>query len=210
MQSSSSPNIVNIIPLANINTTTSGINPVTQLANTVANLQEMVNYDKKAIYTNYLGAFPGGNTINVLNQLNLCNVGILSNGSLTSFGSLASGSNQTNIIAESIVVSTITVGGTCYAQSYVTLSDKGVKGDLRMMPTISFDTLSSVNTYRFKYVGSDKDEIGLVAQELEAVYPECISHQDHKKYVNYPSLVAVLLRAVKDLDERVRRLEAEG
>jgi hypothetical protein len=207
MQSSSSPNIVNIIPLANINTTTSGLSPITQLANTVANLQEMVNYDKKAIYTNYLGAFPGGNTINVLNQLNLCNVGILSNGSLTSFGPSAPASNQTNIIAESIVVSTITVGGTCYAQSYVTLSDKGVKGDLRMIPAISFDTLSSVNTYRFKYVGSDKDEIGLVAQELEAVYPECISLQGDKKYVNYPSLVAVLLRAVKDLDERVRRLE---
>jgi len=204
MQSSSSPNIVNIIPLANINTTTSGLSPTTQLANTVANLQEMVNYDKKTIYTNYLGAFPGTNTINVLNQLNLCNVGITSNGS-----ALASG-QQSNIQAESIVVSTITVGGTCYAQSYVTLSDKGVKGDLRMIPTISFDTLSSVNTYRFKYVGSDKDEIGLVAQELEEVYPECISLQGEKKYVNYPSLVAVLLRAVKDLDERVRLLERRG
>ena len=201
MQSSSSPNIVNIIPLANINTTTSGINLTTQLANTVANLQEMVNYDKKTIYTNYLGAFPGTNTINVLNQLNLCNVGITSNGS-----ALAPGS-QTNIQANSITVSTITVGGTCYAQSYVTLSDKGVKGDLRMMPAISFDTLSSVNTYRFKYAGSDKDEIGLVAQELEEVYPECIGSQGGKKYVNYPSLVAVLLRAVKDLDERVRCLE---
>ena len=202
MQSSSSPFLVNIVPLANVVTNSSGLDPVTQLSNTVANIQQMVNYDKKTIYTNYLGAFPGTNSITVTSPLVLSNVGITSN--TTSSSSTAT----TNIQANSITASTITVGGTCYAQAFVTLSDKGVKGDVRPLPKISFDTLSSIGTYKYKYLDGIVDEIGIFAQELEAVYPECIKlGPGSNKYINYPSLVAILLQAVKDLDERLKVLE---
>ena len=205
MQSSSSPYVVNIVPLANIVTNTSGLDATSALSNSVATIQQMVNFEKKAIYTNYLGAFTAGNTIQIGSPLNLCNVGITSNGV-----PLASSSSQTsNIQAVSITASTITVGGTCYAQAFVTLSDKGVKGGLRPLPTISFDTLANVGTYKYRYFDSVKDDIGIVAQELEEVYPECVSvAHNGQKYVNYSALTAVLLQAVKELEGRVRALES--
>jgi hypothetical protein len=197
MQSSSSPFLVNIVPLANVVTNTSGINQVTQLTNAVTNIQQMVNFDKKAIYTNYLGEFTAGNGIQLTSPL--CNV------------ATTTSTYPSNIAANSITANTITVGGTCYAQAFVTLSDKDVKRDMSVISTISFDTLASVNTYTYKYMDSTKGEIGVLAQELEAAYPDCITvAPNNKKYVNYSGLVAVLLQAVKDLEARVKALEARS
>lgn len=204
MQSSSSPFLVNIVPLANVNTTSSGINPVTSLTKSVTNIQSMVNFDKKAIFTNYLGAYPGFSNIQVTSPLVLSNVGITSNG--VSMGGSAYGSN---IDANSITANTITVEETCYARNFVTLSDKRVKENVSAIHAISFDTLNSIQAYKYRYVGSPQCEthIGVMAQELEAIFPECVIDNQGTKYVNYSALTVILLQAVKDLNARVKALE---
>jgi len=204
MQSSSSPFLVNIVPLANVNTTSSGINPVTSLSKSVKNMQTMVNFDKKAIFTNYLGAYPGFSNIQVTSPLVLSNVGITSNG--VSIGGSAYGSN---IEANSITANTITVEETCYARNFVTLSDKRVKENVSAIHGISFDTLNSIQAYKYRYVGSPQCEnhIGVMAQELETLFPECVIENQGTKYVNYSALTVILLQAVKDLNARVKVLE---
>jgi hypothetical protein len=204
MQSSSSPFLVNIVPLANVNTTSSGINPVTSLSKSVKNMQTMVNFDKKAIFTNYLGAYPGFSNIQVTSPLVLSNVGITSNG--VSIGGSAYGSN---IDANSITANTITVEETCYARNFVTLSDKRVKENVSAIHGISFDTLNSIQAYKYRYVGSPQSEnhIGVMAQELETLFPECVIENQGTKYVNYSALTVILLQAVKDLNARVKVLE---
>jgi hypothetical protein len=204
MQSSSSPFLVNIVPLANVNTATSGIDPVTSLTRSVANMQTMVNFDRKAIYTNYLGAYPGSSNIQVTSPLVLSNVGITSNG--VSIGGAGYGSN---IEANSITVNNITVTETCYAREYVTLSDKRVKEGVSAIHGISFETLESIQAYKYRYIDSPPSEtqIGVMAQELEALYPECVSDNNGTKYVNYSALTVILLQAVKDLNARVKALE---
>lgn len=204
MQSSSSPFLVNIVPLANVNTTSSGINPVTSLTKSLTNMQSMVNFDKKAIFTNYLGAYPGSSNIQVTSPLVLSNVGITSNG--VSIGGSAYGSN---IDANSITANTITVEETCYARNFVTLSDKRVKENVSAIHGISFDTLNSIQAYKYRYVGSPQSEnhIGVMAQELETLFPECVIENQGTKYVNYSALTVILLQAVKDLNARVKVLE---
>ena len=198
MQSSSSPFLVNIVPLANVNTSSSGIDPVGALTTSVGNIQKMVNFDTKTINTNFLGAYPGSSNIQVTSPLVLCNAAASSAGATTS-----------NIQVNSIVANTITVEGTCYAREYVTLSDSRVKGGLDPIGDISFDTLESVNAYRYTYVDSPSSEkrLGLVAQEVAATYPECVVERGGTKYVNYAAVTAVLLQAVKDLNARVKVLE---
>ena len=204
MQSSSSPFLVNIVPLANVNTSSSGINPITSLTKSVTNIQSMINFDKKAIFTNYLGAYPGSSNIQVTSPLVLSNVGITSNG--VSIGGLAYGSN---IEANSITANTITVEETCYARNFVTLSDKRVKENVSAIHGISFDTLNSIQAYKYRYVGSPQCEnhIGVMAQELETLFPECVIENQGTKYVNYSALTVILLQAVKDLNARVKVLE---
>jgi len=198
MQSSSSPFLVNIVPLANVNTSSSGIDPVGALATSVGNIQKMVNYDTKTINTNFLAAYPGSCNIQVTSPLVLCNA-----------TTVASGTTGSNIQVNSIVANTITVEGTCYAREYVTLSDSRVKEGLGPIGSISFDTLESMNAYTYTYMDSPSSEkrLGLVAQEVAAAYPECIVERGGTKYVNYAAVTAVLLQAVKDLNARVKVLE---
>lgn len=50
--------------------------------------------------------------------------------------------------------------------------------------------------------------MGVIAQEVERVFPELVTTDEHgRKRVDYIGLVAPLIEAVKELDERVRALE---
>ena len=201
MQSSSSPFLVNIVPLANVNTSSSGIDPVSVLTTSVGNIQKMVNFDTKSINTNFLGAYPGSCNIQLTSPLVFCNA--------TATATATASSASSNIQVNSIVANTITVEGTCYAREYVTLSDSRVKGGLGPIGSISFDTLESMNAYTYTYMDSPSSEkrLGLVAQEVGAAFPECIVERGGTKYVNYAAVTAVLLQAVKDLNARVKVLE---
>ena len=51
--------------------------------------------------------------------------------------------------------------------------------------------------------------IGVIAQDVEAVFPELVQTDARGfKTVHYPGLIAPLIEAVKELDERLRALEA--
>ena len=57
----------------------------------------------------------------------------------------------------------------------------------------------------------DKKQIGVIAQELEAVYPELvITDADGYKTVDYPKLTAVLIEAVKAQQFEISGLRAEN
>jgi hypothetical protein len=54
-----------------------------------------------------------------------------------------------------------------------------------------------------------KPGIGVIAQDVEAVFPELVRIDDRGfKTVNYQGLIAPLIEAVKELDDRLRAVEA--
>ena len=55
-------------------------------------------------------------------------------------------------------------------------------------------------------------QIGVIAQEVEAVFPDAVvtDADDGYKLVDYAGLVAVLVETVKELADRVDALECEG
>lgn len=79
MQNTNSRFVANIVGLQNVISNTSGLDATTQLSNAIGNIQQMINFDTKTVYTNYLGAFTQDGSINVTSPINLCNVGITSN-----------------------------------------------------------------------------------------------------------------------------------
>lgn len=271
MQSSDSPFVVNIVPLANVQTNTSGEDPTTVLSNQIAQIQQMVNYDQRRIYTDFLGALTADATIQVLSPMNMSNVpftqdGIVVSGSGSAGGGSTIGAASTSItlfdtssasaaamsftvgsrpvfqilgngnglvydtsgvatefrvssmsfIADNAsITSDVTVGGICYAQQFVTLSDERRK---RSVSAVNLDgimsSLQGVNTYYYKIQNDDPLEegmleIGLLAQELEGSFPEVIQRrEDGTKYVKYNAVVALLLGAVRRLNQRVDQLES--
>jgi hypothetical protein len=201
MQNDTSQFLVNIIPLQNVQTNVSGTDDITVLTNSVTAIQQMVNTDTNTIRTNFLQSFTSNTSINVLSPLNLCNVGITSNDNPFT----------TTDFSASITTSSITVTGSgtfsgiCYAQQFVTLSDMLRKKDVREWRSSVLPDMNKLHPYIFSYdTGYD---IGLMAQEVEAVWPYLVKEGVKGKYVNYDGMVAMLVKAVQELAGRVSTLE---
>jgi len=71
--------VLNIVELQNVITSASGLTPLSILSNTVGQIQEMVDYDNKRINTNIIAAF-NTTPISLVNDMNLCNAMLYSNG----------------------------------------------------------------------------------------------------------------------------------
>ena len=53
-----------------------------------------------------------------------------------------------------------------------------------------------------------KKKIGLLAQDIEKVFPELVIETNDIKSVNYQGLVPVLINAIKEQDEVIRNQDA--
>lgn len=78
----------------------------------------------------------------------------------------------------------------------------GALDKVKQIRGVSFDW----NDKQDVYEGHD---IGVIAQEVEAVYPELVHYREHNdsKAVDYVKLTAVLIEAVKELSAKVEALE---
>lgn len=229
--------VVNIVPLQNVQINTSGVDATTALSNSVADMQKMVNFSQRTIYTDYLKSLTTEGSIGVFSPLALSNVGITSNGTAVSFGGSSSGSISTLSTATSFLtlgsgsVAALSVGaygstlftvstsgdatfrGACYAQQFLTLSDERVKTGLRPWRSPVLEEMSGIGTYVYSYIGSPAGqglEIGLLAHEVKAAFPDCVGSSAAQgqvnSYIKYDSLVALLVKAVQELRDEVREL----
>ena len=58
------------------------------------------------------------------------------------------------------------------------------------------------------YVMNGKQKIGVLAQEIKEVFPELVTKDENENLaVNYQGLVPVLINALKEQEERIKRLE---
>lgn len=58
---------------------------------------------------------------------------------------------------------------------------------------------------------SQRTQIGVIAQEVEKIYPEFVHTNDKgMKAVNYAQMTAVLIEAIKELNAKVEKLESEN
>jgi hypothetical protein len=108
---------------------------------------------------------------------------------------------------------TVDVGGIVYAANFITSSDRRLKTDI---VSLDVPVAHLPNAYRFQWLKDGDDDsaagqsdIGVLADEVEAVAPECVYvRPDGYKGVNYPKLVAVLLSAMHDMRRRLESLES--
>ena len=63
--------------------------------------------------------------------------------------------------------------------------------------------------YTMKKDENKKQKIGLLAQDIEKVFPELVSESNGVKSVNYQGLVPVLINALKEQDTKLNKQQAE-
>lgn len=103
--------------------------------------------------------------------------------------------------------------GTVRAPDFVSTSSQRYKDRIETITDAS-QAIRELRGVRFAWKDSGQPALGLVAEEVQQVYPELV-HTDHGKpaAVNYQALVAVLVQAAKEqrtlIDRQARQIAAQ-
>lgn len=105
----------------------------------------------------------------------------------------------------------ISVSGSITATGDITAySDGRLKTDIETI-TGALDRVRKLRGVTFNRRETGNRGVGLIAQELALIVPEAVmTHEDGLLSVAYGNLVGVLIEAVKDLADKVERLEARA
>ena len=95
------------------------------------------------------------------------------------------------------------VYGDIEASAYYYDSDQRLKTDITSI-TDPLNKILSLNGYMFTWKKTGKKDMGVIAQEVEKIFPEVVStNTEWYKSVEYGNLVAPLIEAVKELNAKV-------
>jgi hypothetical protein len=148
-------------------------------------------------------------------------------GALTTSSTICSTANicsNTTIFAKTCVCATLCVlAGTCgSAPDWVATSDKRLKTNIQPLSN-SLSIIQQLCGICYSLCSDNKNQnqIGLIAQDVELVLPEIVSHgtpdEDDKKYgimddklgLKYDKISAVLIEAIKEQQAQINELKIE-
>ena len=104
----------------------------------------------------------------------------------------------------------ICAGAILSLNKVIAQSDERLKKDIHIIEN-ALSKITKLNCVSYKWKdgrNGGKTEIGIIAQNIQSVFPEFI-HTDSNNYlsVDYPRLSTVLIEGVKELDQRYKSLE---
>lgn len=100
-----------------------------------------------------------------------------------------------------------TFTGTVTAPNFVSSSDARLKSDIAPIPDALAKVLALTGV-TFTMAGSDVRQMGLIAQEVQAVAPEAVVETEGILRLAYGNLIGLLVEAIKDLACEVEHLRA--
>ena len=100
---------------------------------------------------------------------------------------------------------TMDISGIVFATNFVTPSDRRLKKNISELDTPHLIP----RAYRYSALGSDEPDIGVMADEIELIAPECIyMRPDGYKAVSYQKLVPICFSLIRSLSERLAAVES--
>ena len=95
------------------------------------------------------------------------------------------------------------VNGSTRANAYYYNSDARYKANIALLET-PLEKLLSLHGYSYYNKLSEKNDIGVIAQEVEKVFPELVqSDNEGYKSVSYGNLVAPIVEAIRELSHKI-------
>lgn len=128
-------------------------------------------------------------------------------GDATGSATVTNLSNTTLTLDISSITGNLSVTGDVDAANFNSTSDLALKKNLYPIE----DAISKVELltgYKFNWRSNESEGIGIVAQEVEKVFPQMVTTgSDGIRRVSYDSLIPVLIQAVKELNFKIDQKE---
>jgi len=132
----------------------------------------------------------------------------------------SAGTGWYNIVAQAGGINQLIIYGNGNIQnannSYGQISDERLKENI-VDTTPKLEDIKKIKVKNFNFIGDDLKQIGMIAQEVEEVFPglvEEIKQPDVEdveggtyKSIKYSVLVPILIKAIQELEARVKELE---
>jgi hypothetical protein len=96
--------------------------------------------------------------------------------------------------------------GTVIAPDFVTTSDLRLKSEIEPIPD-ALGKLHRLTGVTFQMRGSDRRQMGLIAQDVQRVAPEAVVEAEGVLRLAYGNLIGLLVEAIKDLAVEVEQLK---
>jgi hypothetical protein len=93
---------------------------------------------------------------------------------------------------------------TISAINFNSTSDITMKENIRPIEN-AIEKVKRISGVHFSWKDNGVNSIGVIAQEIEKVFPELVQEMDGVKSVSYGNLIAVLIEAIKELDKRTKK-----
>ena len=99
-----------------------------------------------------------------------------------------------------------------YISGILTATDINSASDIRLKTNIkpfenTLEKIVQINGVSFNWIENNVKSGGIIAQDVEKVFPELVNDGDHKT-VNYNGLIGVLVESIKELKQEIEDLKS--
>jgi hypothetical protein len=102
---------------------------------------------------------------------------------------------------------TLDISGSCLVTGNVfSHSDRRIKTNIKEIGSC-LDKIENINSYKYNRIDLEGNHIGLIAQEVEKIFPELVIETNDIKGINYQGMIAILLNCIKELNQKIEKLE---
>lgn len=104
-----------------------------------------------------------------------------------------------------VVTGDVRISGVVTATDYNSTSDIALKQNIHKIEN-SIAKIIEINGVSFNWKETNQPSMGVIAQNIEKVFPELVNGEDPKT-VNYNGIIGVLIEAVKEQQVQINNLE---
>ena len=90
--------------------------------------------------------------------------------------------------------------------NYVNTSDRRLKDNILPMENV-LDKVNQLIPSRYHYLGNEDETVGLIAQEVEEIFPELVHQNGEYKALAYDNFTILAIKAIQELTDKITQLE---